>query len=129
MPESYEIDVDRRLITCRVWGTFTSAELREHYRRMFIDPRFDPTFIQLGDLREVTDFAVDSETIAQTAAGASFVPGTRRAMVANPGLGYGLARMFAAYSASAGQDIEVFEQVPRAREWLGLDDDPTAGQT
>ena len=49
-----------------------------------------------------------------------FEPGTRRAFVAPTGVAYGLARMFSMYSASAGQIMEVFTDLPGAEEWLEL---------
>ena len=117
MPESYDIDHGRSLVVCRAWGEFSNGDLREHYRRLAADPAFDPRYAQLADLRGVTDFSVDSETIESAARKQVFAPGTPRAFVAPKGVAFGLARMFAAYSADAN-DVHVFERMADAEEWL-----------
>jgi hypothetical protein len=118
MPEAYEIDEAHGIVVCRAWGNFTNEELREHYRRLKADPGFRSSYAQLGDLCGVTAFTVDSATIEATARMEVFDAGTPRAFVAPPGVGYGLARMFGAYSASQGQVLEVFNDVPTAKRWL-----------
>lgn len=120
MPESYEIDPVRALVICRAWGELSAADLREHYRRLVADPAFSREYAQLADLTGVTDFSVDSATIEATAREGIFSPGTRRAFVAQRGVAFGLARMFAAYSSGAGQDLEVFHELRDAEAWLGL---------
>ncbi len=120
MPESYEIDPKRKLVTCRVWGVLTNADLREHYRRLAADPDFDASYAQIGDLREVTDFKVDSAMIESTARTPVFAPHTKRAFVAPQGVAFGLARMFAAHSAADGQNLEVFSNLGDAEAWLGV---------
>lgn len=120
MPESFEIDADRKLVICRAWGLLTDEELRDHYKRLLADPAFRPEYCQFADLRGVTEFTVDSRTIEDAARMQVFSPGTRRAFVAPTGVAFGLARMFSAYSASAGQTLEVFKDVHSAEEWLGV---------
>ncbi len=56
MPESFEIDPQRELVICRVWGVLTDAEVRNHYKRMVVDPAFRSSYRQLADLRGVTCF-------------------------------------------------------------------------
>ena len=119
MPESYQIDAERGVVTCCAWGVLTNADLREHYRRLAADPDFRPSYAQLADLRGVTEYTVDSELIESAARAQIFDPGTRRAFVAPHGVAFGLARMFAAHSASVGQVLEVFSQIEDAEAWLG----------
>ena len=120
MPESYEIDPQRELVVCRVWGRLTDEEVRGHYKRMLADPAFRPEYRQLADLTGVTEFTVDSRTIEAAARMHVFNEGTRRAFIAPKGVAFGLARMFSAYSATAGQVMEVFADARHAEEWLGL---------
>jgi hypothetical protein len=120
MPESFEIDPVRGLIVCRAWGILSNEDLRAHYERLLVDPAFRPEYRQIADLRDVADFTVDSRTIEEVAHMRVFKPGTRRAFVAPMGVAYGLARMFSIHSASAGQVLEVFTDLPSANEWLGL---------
>ena len=117
MPESYQIDPDRSLVVCRAWGQFTNRDLQEHYRRLMADPAFDPNYAQLADLRDVTDYTVDSEQIESAARKRVFAPGTPRAFVAPKGVGFGLARMFASY-APVDEDMHVFERLEDAEAWL-----------
>jgi hypothetical protein len=120
MPESFEIDPQRELVICRAWGVLTDEELRCHYSRMVADPAFRPEYRQLADLRDVTDFTVNSRTIEDAARQQVFAPGTRRAFVAPKGVAFGLARMFSMYSAAANQAMEVFAEPRPAEEWLGV---------
>ncbi|MEO5817976.1 MAG: hypothetical protein ABIT20_22095 [Gemmatimonadaceae bacterium] len=120
MPESFEIDPQRELVICRVWGILTDAEVRSHYKRMVADPAFRPDYRQLADLRDVTEFSVESKTIEDAARQQIFAPGTRRAFVAPRGVAFGLARMFALYSAAADQVTEVFAEARSAEDWLGV---------
>jgi hypothetical protein len=120
MPESYEIDAARALVICRAWGELSNADLREHYRRLAADPAFCPDYAQLADIRDVTDFTVDSAMIESAAHAPVFSPGTRRAFVAPRGVAFGLARMFAAHSSAGGQNLEVFSELCAAQAWLGL---------
>ncbi len=120
MPESYEIDADRELVVCRAWGSLSNEDLREHYRRLVADPDFRPEYSQIADLRDVTDFAVDSATIESVAQRPVFAPGTRRAFIAPKGIAFGLVRMFATHSLAIDQVLEIFSDERLAREWLGV---------
>ncbi len=120
MPESYEIDAARGLVTCRAWGDLTSEELHDHYRRLMADPEFSPDFAQIADLTGVTHFTVNSASIESEARASVFSPGTRRAFIAPKGVAYGLARMFASFAELSGQEMQVFLERQPAEEWLGL---------
>jgi hypothetical protein len=121
VPESYEIDTKRKLVVCRAWGVLSNGDLREHYRRLAADPNFDPSHAQIGDLREVTDFTVDSAMIESAARMPVFAAHSKRAFVAPRGVAFGLARMFAAHSAADGQNLEVFSNLEDAEAWLGVE--------
>jgi hypothetical protein len=120
MPESFEIDPQRELVICRAWGSLSDDELRAHYKRLMADPNFRPGYRQIADLREVTDFTVDSRTIEEVARMQVFEPGTRRAFIAPTGVAYGLARMFSTHSAASGQDLRVFNNAASAEAWLAV---------
>lgn len=120
MGMSYRIDRERRVVLTRAWGVLSTHELVDVTSRILLDPRFDPTYRSLGDLREVTDITVDTLDTAHMAATPLFAPGTRRAIVATSDLAYGMARMFAAYAERNGQDVRIFRQMPDAEAWLEL---------
>ena len=120
MPTAFEIDVARRLVVCRCWGVLTSEDLVKHYRALGADPAFDPTFSQLGDLREVTAYDVDTRVLSSQALVATFAPSARRALVAPSDVGFGLSRMYGSYAQSASQNLQVFRAMREAEQWLGL---------
>jgi hypothetical protein len=118
---SYSIDPDRGLVVSRLWGTLTEDDVREHNRKLRVDPAFDPGYRQLIDATGLTEILVGTQTITQTARDQYFTPGTRRALVATSEAAFGLARMFATRAEASGQTIEVFRDKARAEEWLGLE--------
>jgi hypothetical protein len=117
---SYKIDSARRVVITRGWGLLTARELADVTTQILLDPRFDPTYRSLGDLREVTAISVDTIASAHTAATPLFVAGTRRAIVATADVAFGMARMFATFAERAGQDVRVFRELHLAEEWLEL---------
>jgi hypothetical protein len=120
MPETFEIDPERELVTSRAFGSLSNEDMRMHCEQLVAHPAFRPTYRQLADLRDVTEFIVDSQTIEEVARMRVFEPGTRRAIVAATGVGFGLARMYSMYSAATGQVLEVFTDLHDAEDWLGL---------
>ncbi len=68
----------------------------------------------------ITEMLVGTRMINETAIDQFFNPGTRRAFVASNEAVFGMARMFALQAEGLGQTIEVFRELRRAKEWLGL---------
>jgi hypothetical protein len=120
MPVSYSIDPSRKLVTSRIWGTVTNAEVGEHNRQLRADPLFDPTYRQLADMSDVTLNLVTFNDVQETARDQYFAPGTRRALVVSDDTTFGLSRMYATYAESLGQVITVFRDRAAAEAWLGL---------
>lgn len=120
MAMSYKIDQERRLVITRGWGVLAAADLADVTSQILLDPRFDPTYRSLGDLRDVTEITVDTFETAHTAATPLFTAGTRRAIVATSDAVYGMARMFASFAARSGQDVQVFRDLQLAEEFLDL---------
>ena len=120
MGMNYKIDPARHLVLTRGWGILSSHELFDFTSRILVDPRFDPTYRSLGDLREVTEVTVDTLDAAYTAATPLFVAGTRRAIVATSDSVYGMARMFATFAERSGQEVRIFREMRLAEEWLEL---------
>lgn len=112
-----EIDVDRGLVLTRLIGPVTPGEVDEHNRDLAKDARFRPHFKQLVDVTELTQL-FDSVAVKQSAEEHAFSPGVRRAIVAPSDAAFGLSRMFAIQSESAGQTIQVFRAMHDAKEWL-----------
>ncbi len=120
MGMSYKIDQERRVVLTRGWGVLSAHELFDVTSQILLDPRFDPTYRSLGDLRDVTKITVDALDTAHTAATPLFAAGTRRAIVASSDAVYGMARMFATFAERAGQEVRIFREMRYAEEWLEL---------
>ena len=121
MPMTSEIDVDRGLVLTRLVGPVSVTEVEEHNRDLAKDPRFKPHFRQLVDVSEMTKL-FDAPAVGKSAEEHIFSPGARRAVVAPSDGAFGMSRMFAIQSESAGQTIQVFREMSEAKKWLGLVD-------
>ncbi|MDB4871269.1 MAG: hypothetical protein JWL97_2273 [Gemmatimonadales bacterium] len=122
MPITYSIDPTKQLVTSRLWGVTTEAQIREHDRSLRTDAAFNPGFRQLADMTELIESHVGSEFVNEASGDQFFNPGTPRAFVAPVDAIFGMARKFALQSEGVGQTIQVFRDMGSARKWLGLDD-------
>ena len=114
MPMDYIIDRDRRLVISVAHGSLTFADVERHQRALLVDPDFDSTFDQIGDLTRVTEFLLTSEEIRIAAARKVFSHGSRRVCIAPDDLQFAMLRMFETYREVFG-GLEV-TQVVRTRE-------------
>lgn len=121
LPAGYEIDESQRMIFSRAWDVVTAEDLHDHQGLLTRDPRFDPAFSQLWDLRAIDEVTVESATLRELAQSRSFASGARRALVAPSDVSYGLARMFQSLHDDAPEKVRVFRDVAEARAWLGLE--------
>lgn len=124
MPASYAIDIERRLVLSRIWGTPTEEEILDHGRRLRADPCFKPDFRQLLDMSDLKEILISPQNIRQAARDQFFSPGVRRALVAQSDTAFGMARMYALASEVEGQTIEVFRDICAAEAWLGVEQAP-----
>jgi hypothetical protein len=121
MPASYRIDVARRLVLTRAWGVCTAQDLFDHYTALGADPAFDPSFVQLVDLREVERADMEPSVIRRHALEHLFGSGTQRALVTASNVAYELARMYGTFAAYVPQNVRVFRDMRDAQQWLGLE--------
>jgi hypothetical protein len=125
MPFRYTIDKQLRLVVCKGWGVLTKNELLAFRHQLRSDPNFDESFWRLVDLTEVTDIQVPTDEISFWSQFNTASPNVRRAIVANPAFFPALARLYEMMRRNSGDREEltkVFEDLPPARQWLGLDD-------
>ncbi len=121
MPTSFEINPALRLIESQTNGALTEAHLTEHAQALKADPRFQPDFRQVWDMRLVTRFDVSREFIQLAASRSIFAPHARRAFIAPSDEGFGILRMFEAISEYFGRDqVEIFRDRESALRWLDL---------
>lgn len=116
---SYTILSDARFVYSRAWGILTDEELLEHADALRNDPRFDPSFSQLADSREMTDLAVSPQGVRTLATRNPFGKGAKRALVAPSLVAFGMARMFELVSHRSEDDIKVVKSMAEAKAWLG----------
>lgn len=121
MPLEHVIDVEHQLVRSRGWGELTDADVIGHQARVAADPRFNPDFNQLVDLRDVTGTQdLSGRTIEQVSRKTVFSPTSRRAVVAASAAVFGIGRMGALYrEVAGGKDvIRVFQAMEDALQWL-----------
>ncbi|MEO8201142.1 MAG: hypothetical protein ABI679_11520 [Gemmatimonadota bacterium] len=120
MPGAYNIDPHRHLVLSRGWGVVTNDDFMVHARELTEDPRFQPTFSQLSDLRDAERLELDTFTVRRLAAISPFGAGSRRALVVSSDLAFGMARMFQTLREGNGEELQVFRDIDAALDWLGL---------
>lgn len=126
MPFDYVIDREAGIVFSTGIGAVTLAELTGHQDRLTSDPDFKPDFRQLVDLTKVDHFNTKLSDLHALAARNVFGPGSRRAIVANSELHFGMARGFELMRAALTkgenrEEIMVFRDLAEARSWLGLE--------
>lgn len=119
MPFFYEIDKERRLVMSTGAGELTKADVLSHQDQLLKDPDFDPSFSQLADLTHVTGLDITAADVHKLTQRNVFSPTSRRAVIANNDLAYGLARMFEQLRETKGeQGIRVFRKLEDALDWI-----------
>lgn len=102
-------------------GTLSYDDLIEHRERMASHPHYDPSCKLLFDVRRVTEFAVTGNQIRAFAdfAQTGKPRFARMAMVVPDDLGYGLARVFRAYTGRHDDSsLKIFRDAKEAWAWL-----------
>jgi hypothetical protein len=116
--------IEGRVRVTELTGAVSAADLREHMRRVFEDPTFDPSLDSLVDMRGLEGVAFDSADVGEIdREWGRRTEGVQRrlAFVTGSPVALGYARSFQLQHASAGDVIELFDDVASARRWLGLD--------
>jgi hypothetical protein len=121
MPVSFSIDTQRGVVFSRRWGALSDAELRAHSWALVRDPRFQPTFRQIADLRDVARFDVSVDGIAQVAALNPFASDARRAAVIATDVAFGILRMYQSTATAEPENIFISRSLGEALTWIGLD--------
>lgn len=117
MPSSYIIDPQQKLVVVVASGVVTARLYRTHIEIMRRDSRFDASFSLLFDARGTTDVRVSHVEMLELTAKPLFDSQARRAIVANEGLVFGMARMYElSFSDSASR--RVFDRIESAEAWL-----------
>ena len=120
MAASYRIDKQKRLIVSTASGVLTLDDVLRQQERLLKDTDFDPSFSQLVDFDDVTEVAVATDDVRRMAEKSIFMPGTRRALVAQKSdVAFGLSRMFEILRNLKGDEgVRVFRDRDQAIAWL-----------
>lgn len=121
MPGSYLIDAANGVVFTRAWGTLADDEIISHAQTLRTDPRFKPTYRQIGNFIDATALILTAEGIRSVATNNPFPRDARRAFVVTTDEGYGLARMFMLYLDADPKQFEIFRTIGPALEWIDLD--------
>ena len=123
MPCEYVIDEQRRLVITTGTDRLTFAEAKAHQERLIADPRFNPEFNQLIDLRAVTVLELSPEQMRTMARRNPFSTRTRRALVASSPHIFGMLRLAMAHHEMIPEAsvASAFYDLPTALKWLGVE--------
>ena len=124
MPIDYEWDEKAGLISTRLWGEVTDADIDAHTRKLFQDSRLAPPLLEIIDTRDVGKMNITARSLKKMADAAGVFKekfsGQRSAIVAPTDVMFGMARMYEMLSESAGSPIQIcaFRTFEDARAWL-----------
>ena len=123
MPVSYAIDKQKRLVVTCAWGACTAEDALEFRRQILKDEDFDPSFAQLADFSAVTTIDITPGEVRMLAGVNVFSPDSRRAIVVEGQLAFGLARIFETLRSLRGDRYtRVFHTRDEALDWIFLKD-------
>ena len=125
MPYELVFDEANRLVFARVFGSDSVEDQLERMRKCVEDPRWQPGYRVLADLREVTSASHQYEHLERiTGFHSKHMPAigpTRVAAVVKDDLVYGIRRMMDSYSEGHTELISnVFKSWTEALQWLNL---------
>jgi len=103
MPTFYKLDKERKLVMSTYSGVLTIADALGHQEKLPKDLDFDSSFSQLFDVTRVTDVQLTAEDVRRLARTSVFSPDSRRAMLVDSDLKFGLPRMFEVLRDTMGE--------------------------
>ncbi|HKM49022.1 MAG TPA: hypothetical protein VJX69_15635 [Terriglobales bacterium] len=123
MPVECTIDKERRLVMGSAWGAITSAEVKRYQDQLLADSDFNPEFDQLMDGTGITDWLLTIEEAEAATRRRFFSPTSKRAYIRPVPTSAPLARILNAYCEMTkdASHIRVFDDIPSALQWLGLE--------
>jgi hypothetical protein len=130
MPVTYHIDEALHLVYVRWEGTVPMAEALAYADQLRADPSFEPDMAQISDARGVQmDGLTGPDALRDLALKSPLGSGSRRAIVVDKDVMFGVSRMYEAFAHDVGPEIKVFRDMDAAHRWLGLDDGTAAAGT
>ena len=113
----FHIDVERRLVRVRFGETVSGEEIAAYVKALRSHPDFRPTFAEIVDLREVTEFDLQAEDFLRLADHIDpFSNEAKRAFVARSSVQKHAARMHKILRAQ--RNIALFNSIEEAEHWI-----------
>lgn len=128
MPVEYKIVKSLGIVFSDANGVLIDADAIVHQDMLRSDPDFDPSFQQVLDFTDVTEFKLSTQAIHTLAQRNPFGKGFRRAFVAPSRIAFGCARMFQILTDEYEDEINVFEEMSAALDYLGLKKEQFVGK-
>jgi hypothetical protein len=119
MPVDFRIDVAAAMVFSEAHGRLEGDDLIEFQTRLRAHPDFRDHYRHLLDLRTVDKIDVPMAALRRLAEKLAFRKGTPQAYVVSSELAFAVARVFRALAPRYSDDLEIFRDIDRAREWLG----------
>ena len=124
MPISYSIDKDLGVVFTTASEVLTERELLEHKRKLISDPNFEPGFVELSDVRFISDLAISpsgiEKFVAQDESDAERLKDFKLAIVVSGALEFGMGAMYEMMSREKSTNVRIFRDLGQAKEWLQL---------
>jgi len=102
----------------------TENELLEHKRKLILDPNFKPGFVELSDVRFVSDLAISAagleRFVAQDESDSERLKDFKLAIVVSGALEFGMGAMYEMMSRENNVDVRIFRDLRLAKEWLHI---------
>ena len=116
----YVINKQLGLVTVSASATVNAAQLVALRQQVNNDPDYDSRWPVLVDLSGASTLDFTATDLRQLAASAMTDPSARQAIVVGSELGFGLARMFEAFSAVSkhNENVRVFRSADEAQRWV-----------
>ncbi len=124
MPIEYSINEDLGVVFTNASEVLTEDELLEHKRKLISDPNFKPGFVELSDVRSISDLAISASAIetfvAQDESDAELLKDFKLAIVVSGALEFGMGAMYEMMSRENNMNVRIFRDLDRAKEWLQI---------
>ena len=124
MPISYSIDEGLGVVFTTASDVLTEDELLEHKRKVISDPKFKPGFVELSDVRFISDLAISASGLERFVemddSDAERLKGFRLAIVVSGALEFGMGAMYEMMSREKNRNVRIFRDPGLAREWLQI---------
>lgn len=114
----YFIDSANRFVSVRFTERLIFGDIENYVSALCADPRFDPAFSEIVDLREVKEVALSTEELIALADRVDpYSPRARRAFVAHSPAQINAAQLHRILRPEAG-NVRVFFSMDEAEQWI-----------